>query len=47
MTKAERVELFEKFGFNPIHICGNFYLARNKSRKYCNFSFYKIIFIKN
>lgn len=47
MTKTERIERLERFGFNPIHICGNFYLARNKSKNYCKFSFYKIIFIKD
>lgn len=46
MTVIERVKRLKEGGYNPIHLLGNFYLVRNKSKRYCKFSFYGIMKIK-
>lgn len=29
-------------GFNPIHLLGDYYLLRHRSKKYCKFSYYTL-----
>ena len=42
----ERIKRFADYGYNPIHICGNWYFIRHKSRNYCKVSFYELVHLK-
>ena len=35
MSVIERVNRLKEGGYNPIHLLGNLYLVRNKSKRYC------------
>ena len=46
LTVEERIKRFADYGYNPIHICGNWYLIRDKSRNYCKVSLYRLIHLR-
>lgn len=37
------LNIWERNGYNPIHLFGDFYLLRKYSIRYRRFSFYKIV----
>lgn len=41
----DRVKRLADYGYNPIHLFGDWWLARNKSRNYCRFSYYTPIYL--
>lgn len=43
----DRVKRLADYGYNPIHLFGDLWLARNKSRNYCRFSYYSPIYLPN
>ena len=40
--KNENIQRFADNGYNPIHLFGNWYLIRHKSKNYCKISYYKL-----
>lgn len=40
MSIKDQIDAFEYWGYNPIHIVGNWYLVRFKSTKYAKYSWY-------
>lgn len=44
--KSRLVDDFKKYGYNPIHLFGDFYLLRNYPKPTRKFSFYVLVKIK-
>ena len=40
-----RVKRFADYGYNPIHLFGDFWLVRNRSRNFCKISWYRICYL--
>lgn len=46
LTIEQRIKRFKDGGYNPIHICGNWYFIRRRSRNYCKISIYELVHLK-
>lgn len=40
MSVKDQVDAFKYWGFNPIHVVGNWYLVRFEATKYTKWSWY-------